>query len=132
MGVSKPVVSLYDAPMWESFKVGRFDLQTCRSCGTVRYPPGPVCHKCLSMDYDWKPVSGRGAIMSWVVFHRKYFDDHPSPYNAVAVQLAEGPIVVSNLRGPEPEGTWIGAEVEFVMAPHGDRIQHHVRLLGAP
>ncbi len=63
--------------------------------------------------YTWKPLSGRGKILSWVVFHRQYFEDYPPPYNVVAVQLAEGPIVISNLTGDEPTGSWIGREVEI-------------------
>jgi uncharacterized OB-fold protein len=45
------------------------------------------------------------------------------------VQIAEGPIVVSNLVGEEPKGSWIGAEVEFVYRDHAGRRQHAVRLL---
>ncbi len=47
---------------------------------------------------------GTGEIVSWVIFHRKYFDDFPPPYNMIAVRLDEGPIVISNLVGPEPDG----------------------------
>ena len=63
-------------------------------------------------------------------FHKKYFDDHLPPYNSVAVQLPEGPIVISQLQGPQPEGNWIGREVVFVYAEHAGRMQHHVRLAG--
>ena len=52
-------------------------------------------------------MSGRGTIMSWVTFHRQYFDDFPPPYNAVAVRLVEGPIVVTNLIGTAPSESWM-------------------------
>ncbi len=108
---SRAVVSLYDEPMWKSIEAGRWALQQCDDCGTHRYPPAPICAKCLSMSYTWKPLSGQGKILSWVVFHRQYFDDYKPPYNVVAVQLAEGPIVISNLVGTEPRGSWIGRDV---------------------
>ena len=54
--------------------------------------------------------------MSWVIFHRQYFDNFPPPYNSVAIQLEEGPIVISNLVGEEPKGSWIGCAVEIVYA----------------
>jgi uncharacterized OB-fold protein len=113
MANSQAVISLYDEPMWESIRARGWELQQCDNCGQYRYPPAPNCPHCLSLSYTWKPLSGRGKILSWVVFHRQYFDNYPPPYNAVAVQLAEGPIVISNLIGEPPEGSWIGREVEI-------------------
>lgn len=132
MGISKQIISMYDAPMWDSITRERMELQKCDGCGKFRYPPSPICPHCLSMDYKWLPISGKGTILSWVVFHKKYFDDHPPPYNSVAVQIEEGPIVMSNLAGPEPKGSWIGARVEFVYVDHAGRKQHQVRLVEPP
>ena len=109
--------------MWDSIARERMELQQCTSCRRFRYPPGPICPHCLAMEHDWQPVSGRGTILSWVVFHRQYFEDFAPPYNAVAVQLAEGPIVVSNLIGDEPKGSWIGAAVEPGLFASNPRLQ---------
>lgn len=111
MANAQPVISLYDEPMWDSIRAHQLHLQQCDSCGRFAYPPTPACPHCLSMAQQWRPVSGRGTILSWVVFHRQYFDNYPPPYNAVAVQLEEGPILISNLTGPEPEGNWVGRAV---------------------
>ncbi len=113
MSGTKAVITLYDEPMWESIHAQRWALQQCDGCGQYRYPPAPNCPNCLSLAYTWKPLSGRGKILSWVIFHRQYFEDYPPPYNVVAVQLTEGPIVISNLVGKEPQGSWIGREVEI-------------------
>jgi uncharacterized OB-fold protein len=128
VGYSQRVVTLYDQPMWDSMERRKLELQSCSACGRFRYPPGPACPHCRSMEYRWTPVSGDGAILSWVVFHRQYFEDYPPPYNAVAVQLAEGPIIVSTLVGEKPEGSWIGAKVELDYEPHRGQLQHVVRL----
>lgn len=130
MGVSTPVIGFYDQPMWAAMAEGRFELQRCSNCATIRYPPGPTCPKCLSVDYRWEPMAGDGRILSWVVFHRTYFDDHPAPYNVVAVQLEEGPIVMTNLVGEEPQGSWIGRRVRLGIAERGGRFQHHATLVG--
>jgi hypothetical protein len=74
------------------------------------------------MVYTWTPLSGRGTILSWVVFHRQYLPDYPPPYNVVAVQLAEGPIVISNLVGDEPQGSWIGRDVAVCYEADADGI----------
>jgi uncharacterized OB-fold protein len=131
MGVSTPVLGFYDIPMWDAMNQGKFQLQACDDCGTWRYPPGPTCDKCLSSGYHWHDIGGEGVILSWVIFHRTYFDDFPAPYNAVAVRLDEGPIVITNLRGVAPQGSWIDHRVQFVIGEHGGRHQHHVVLAGA-
>ena len=47
---------------------------------------------------EWKPVSGTGKLLSWVKFHRAYWDGFKDdlPYDACLVQLDECPRVVSN------------------------------------
>jgi uncharacterized protein len=127
MANSKAVLGIDDLPMWASMKAGKLQLQRCDPCGHFRYPPAPVCPQCLSARATWTAVSGKGTVLSWVVFHKKYFDDHVPPYNSVAVQLEEGPIIVTQLQGPEPEGSWIGETVELRYAEHIGRIQHFAR-----
>ena len=130
MSHTQPVMTLYDVPMWESIDRHALALQRCCTCHRFRYPPGPCCPHCMSMDSTWEPVSGHGTILSWVIFHRQYFDDYPPPYNATAVELEEGPIVVTNLIGREPEGSWIGARVEICYETHDGRTLHRARLRG--
>lgn len=131
MGTSEAVITLYDAPMWRAMEAGRLKLQCCAGCGTFRYPPGPSCPECLSLECAWQEVSGKGEVLSWVVFRKQYFEDFPAPYNAVAVKLEEGPILVSNLEGPEPPGSWIGEKVALTYRRHGERVQHAVRWIAA-
>lgn len=120
MSYARAVKTIYDEPMWESVRARQWALQRCDNCAEFRYPPAPNCPHCLSLNYTWTPLSGRGKILSWVVFHRQYLPDYPPPYNVVAVQLAEGPIVISNLLGTEPEGSWIGREVTVCYEPDAE------------
>lgn len=113
-------MGLYDGPFWRSVSERRLSLQCCRGCGAFRYPPGPICPECLSEDSDWQPVSGKGEILSWVVFHRHYLPAYKPPYNVIAVRLDEGPLFMSNLEGVAPEGDWIGRRVELVYATMPD------------
>jgi uncharacterized OB-fold protein len=128
MGQSSRVLSIYDRPMWESIARHKWALQCCSGCAAFRYPPSPICAECGSLDYEWKEVAGVGTILSWVVVHRKYFDDHPTPYNAVAVRLDEGPTIMSNLVGDEPEGGWIGRRVRVEYEARKDYVLPVVRL----
>lgn len=129
MGKSNRVLGHYDKPMWESIAKQKWALQYCAKSNSYRYPPSPVCPVSLSMDYEWRSIKGTGEIVSWVIFHRKYFDDHPAPYNNVAVRLDEGPIVISNLVGKEPEGSWIGRRVEVVYEDHEDYLLPRMKLV---
>ena len=120
MGNSRPVLSMYDLPLWDSIRARKMSLQGCSDCQNFWYPPAPICPHCLSQDFEWKAVAGTGEILSWVIFHRQYFDDFPAPYNVIAVKLTEGPILLTNLIGDPPEGSWIGKLVRIEYEKKGD------------
>jgi uncharacterized protein len=128
MGKSNRVLGHYDKPMWASIAKRQWALQYCAKSDSYRYPPSPICPDSLSMDFEWRPIKGTGEIVSWVIFHRTYFDDHPGPYNTIAVRLDEGPIVISNLVGKTPEGSWIGQRVEVVYEEHADYVLPRMKL----
>ena len=113
--------SLYDQPMWASVDAKRMELQQCCAPASAsairRRRPARIASRWTTRG---SRCPGRGKILSWVVFHRQYFDDYPPPYNVIAVQLAEGPIVMSNLSGPEPTGTWIDKPVEMIYEKGAD------------
>ncbi|MES3001463.1 MAG: OB-fold domain-containing protein [Pseudomonadota bacterium] len=114
------VKGLYDAPMWEGFAEKRMLLQRCTACAHHRYPPAPVCPECLGNGAEWVEVSGSAKVLSWAIFHKKYLPEYPVPYNSIAVELAEGPTMVSNLEGDVPEGSLIGRDVELVWSTTGE------------
>lgn len=90
-----------ERPYWEHARAHRLAMQRCAACAKFRFPASPVCADCDSDRYEWTPVSGRGKVVSWVVFHRLYFPSFAGdlPYNVALIELEEGPIVVSNLVG---------------------------------
>ncbi|WP_438394023.1 Zn-ribbon domain-containing OB-fold protein [Caballeronia sp. DA-9] len=118
----QPVMGLYDRPMWESIREHAMKLQCCTGCGGYQYPPAPVCVHCLSTELEWRALSGQGSIISWVVFHKSYLDAYPAPYNVIAVRLAEGPVMISNLESPLPEGSWIGKPVRMTYVTMADEL----------
>ena len=119
-----PAISDFNRPFWEGTHRREYRLQQCNSCGKVWAPNGPVCPHCFSADYQWKKVSGRGKIASWVVFHKLY---HPAfaadiPYNVAFVELEEGPRVISNIVGIANDKLKIGLPVEVVFEDVNDEI----------
>lgn len=116
----RPVLGLHDGPFWDHVRARAMALQRCDGCGAFRHPPGPACPACLSPSSHWAPVSGEGTILSWAVFHRQYLPAYPAPYNVIAVRLREGPVMISNLVGEPPPGSWIGTAVRVVYATMPD------------
>jgi uncharacterized OB-fold protein len=112
--------SPYDAPMWESISEGQMKLQRCPESGEFRYPPGPICPISMSEQYEWVPISGKAKIVSWTMFHRQYLPAYPAPHLVVAVQLEEGPMMVSYLDHSEVDRIKLDAPVRMIYADHPD------------
>lgn len=123
---AKPLPTLNDEnrPFWEACRAGRLSLQRCAQCAHFRYPISPFCPNCLAGDFDWTPVSGRGSVFSFIVFHRAY---HPGfqadlPYNVALVQLEEGPRMYSNIVGTPNDRVRVGDQVEAVFEAATDEV----------
>jgi NAD(P)-dependent dehydrogenase (short-subunit alcohol dehydrogenase family)/uncharacterized OB-fold protein len=80
---------------------GRLELQTCRDCGTVQYPPREACRICLSQRLDWKPQTGVGELLSETTLHHsnELFYRERIPWRLGMVRLDCGPVVVAHLHG---------------------------------
>ena len=79
--------------------LGRFELQVCRECGTVQYPPREACHCCLSVQLDWQlQTSGGELISTTTLFHsqNEYFRAR-LPWRLGMVRLDCGPTVITHL-----------------------------------
>jgi len=80
---------------------GRFELQVCRDCGAVQYPPREACHVCLSERLIWRPQDGAGELISESTIHNAlelYFRER-APWRLGLVRLDCGPIVVAQVHG---------------------------------
>lgn len=113
----------FNREFWEFASKRDFRLQGCSECGKLRWPASMSCDECLSEAYEWKPMSGRGTVLSWIVFERAYFPEYPAPHPAVAVELDEGPIFVCTMPpGEDPDALsdglpmildWLDGEDQF-------------------
>jgi uncharacterized OB-fold protein len=110
-----PVRDAENAPYWDALKAHQMRLQRCAN-GHFRYPVNPVCPVCLSHDYTWEPVSGRGTVYSFIVVHQVYDPGFKGdvPYNVAVVELAEGPRLLTNLTGVANDDIRIGMPVRVV------------------
>ena len=111
-----PRITADNRPFWEAARRHQLVLQRCPECARFRYPPAPVCPDCLSEHSEWTPVSGRGRVTTFVVFHKPWFPSFADaiPYNVIQVELEEGPRLTANLVGVPNGEIRIGMDVEVV------------------
>lgn len=118
------------APFWDYAARGELRIQACAEadCGELRFPPRPCCPHCQSFDSEWRRMSGRGRIWSYVIPHPPLLPAYAAqaPYNAIVVELAEAPRIrlVGNLvsapdaplNSVDPDRLKIGARVQVAFA----------------
>ncbi|MGP4044160.1 Zn-ribbon domain-containing OB-fold protein [Streptomyces sp. 2A115] len=128
-----PVVDDDGAPFWGYGTQGELRIQACANpdCGELRFPPRPCCPHCQSFDSEWRRMSGKGRVWSYVVPHPPLLPAYAeqAPYAVIVVELAEAPRIrlVGNLvSGPDaplnsvpPERIRIGVKVQVVFSRSG-------------
>ncbi|MGW2558240.1 Zn-ribbon domain-containing OB-fold protein [Streptomyces sp. NPDC001514] len=132
IGYLTPVIDDDGAPFWEHAARGELRVQACASCGELRFPPRPCCPRCQSFDSEWRRMSGRGRIWSYVLPHPPLLPAYAeqAPYNAVVVELADAPHIrlVGNvvatpdapLNSVDPARLRIGAAVKVAFTELAD------------
>lgn len=102
------------AAYWEAARRHELVMQRCAHCYRFRFYPRSVCPYCLSDEFQWQRVSGRGVIHSFTVVHRP---PHPAfrdrvPYVLALIKLEEGIQMMSNVVDCDPTMVRIGMPVE--------------------
>jgi uncharacterized OB-fold protein len=126
MSKTKPVPSPApeSVPYWEAAKQHRLELPRCNSCRKFWFPPSQSCPHCLTADFSFLPVSGRGKVFSFVTYHRVY---HPAfeqdvPYVVALVELEEGPRLLTNIVGVTPDKVACEMPVKVVFDDMADGV----------
>jgi uncharacterized OB-fold protein len=105
--VEQPSLQLHSRAalrMTEAAAEGRFELQQCRKCGAVQYPPRDACHQCLSVELQWTVQSGTGRLISETTLfhsHLAQFKDQ-LPLRIGLVQLQCGPVALAHVEQSVP------------------------------
>ena len=108
-----PVVDEDSAPYWAAAAEDRLVVQRCDSCGALRFPPSPLCHRCRSWDATWEDLGGVGKLYSWVVVRHAVVEAFADvPYTVGLIEFAPAVRIPGRLRGIEPEECEAGMELE--------------------
>lgn len=125
-GYLTPAVDPDCEPFFEATASGKLLVQACSSCGKLRHPPRPMCPECRSTEREWREMSGRGTVWSFIVPHPPLLTAYAeiAPYNVIVVELEEDPNIrfvgnlVTDAAGSineiDPSTIEIGAPVEVV------------------
>ncbi|MGP5163118.1 Zn-ribbon domain-containing OB-fold protein [Arthrobacter rhombi] len=107
----RPAINKDNEFFFASLHDGDLTIQQCGGCEELRHPPVPMCPQCHSLDWSPAVMSGRGTVFSYVVMHHPIVPPFEAGYLVAVIELEEGPRVVMNLEGVEPEQVGIGMPV---------------------
>ena len=120
----RPKIDALNRGFWDAARAGKLTIQRCDDCQDQHFPGSPVCPKCLSEQQSWAPVSGRATLLSWVRFHRAYWEGFRAdlPYLVALVGLEEGPMLMTSIVDASPEDLTIGMKLEVVFDKVDDEV----------
>jgi uncharacterized OB-fold protein len=124
MAEANPAIEPASEAYWGALKEGQFRFQRCASCKTAWLPPRSECPSCWSPRWSWEPASGKGRLLSWVIFHTAFHEAFKTrlPYNVAVVELAEGPRLITNITNlAEHDGDVTDRAVSLVIEYDHDR-----------
>ena len=88
----------------EALKENKLLGLKCKECGAITVPPKMVCRQCASPDMEIIELKGRGKIQTFTpVFVAAEGREDEVPYIIVLVELDEGPWIMGNLTGVDPD-----------------------------
>jgi uncharacterized OB-fold protein/acyl dehydratase len=97
---------------WAGTKAGELRIQRCGECGVLRHPPGPACLSCGALrNQGYQVVAGTGTVYSYVVHRHPPVPGKQLPVVVALVELTEGPRVMAEMTGADPEKVSIGMPV---------------------
>ncbi len=116
-----PTVTPDTEEFWAATARGTLLLRRCDRCGSVIWYPRPFCPECGSLETSWIEASGRGTLYTFTVVHRSGIPGYREarPYVVAYVELTEGPRVMTNIVGCEPDEIEVGMPVRVVFHDTG-------------
>ena len=111
-----PTIEAESRPFWDAAKEGRLLIQRCVACGRAQHYPRAFCAACWSDEVTWEEASGRGTLYTWSTVHMNDLAPFAErvPYIAAAVDLDEGPRLMTNIVEADPGDLRVGMAVTVV------------------
>jgi uncharacterized OB-fold protein len=115
-GKNLPRPTAQSRPFWDGCREGRLLLQRCRACGRHQFYPRLMCVHCDADALDWVEAAGSGRLESFTVVRRAVSAAYApeTPYVVALVALDEGPVMMSNVVGCDPETLVVGTRLRVL------------------
>jgi len=107
---------------WRAARSGVLQVQRCDECGHVFWYPRLHCPSCGGERLAAVATSGRGVVHTFTIVRQsgdRFFRTRV-PYALAMIELAEGPLVMSNVIDCPAEQVAIGMPVEVTFEPFGE------------
>jgi uncharacterized OB-fold protein len=117
---ARPAYNRDNAFFAEGLQAGKFRIQRCTQCDTLRAPPRPMCSNCLSLDWEIVEAAGKGTIYSYATHHYPALQGIDTPCPVVLVELDEGVRAIGNLVDGTEADLAIGKRVTFTVRDEGE------------
>jgi uncharacterized protein len=129
-----PQPSPETGPYWEATRRGELCLPYCAECDAVFFYPRPYCPTCGTKVAEWRRLSGRATLWSYLISERPANGYEDVPYVIALVKLEEGPTMMSNVVGvdPTPEALALDMALEVRFEARGDERVPVFAPAGAP
>ena len=100
-GKQLPIPDEDSVVFWEGCRRQRLLIQQCDICKHFRFPPSPLCPRCLSSATTWQDDPGTGEVLTFCVYHSAIAGpawEAEVPYIVAVISLAySGVKILSNL-----------------------------------
>jgi hypothetical protein len=108
-----PTVHALTRPYWEAAARDELVVQRCTACGTATLYPKRWCPSCWSTELEWTPVAGTGEVIAHTTVWQTPFASYEGdvPYVVAIVRLDEGPQLMTNILGCDPDPVAVGRRV---------------------
>jgi len=119
-----PVIDAESRPFWQAARERRLAIQRCTECGRHFFYPRALCPFCHASTVEWVTASGRGTIYTFTIARRPAGPAFKAdvPYVVALVELEEGPRMMTNIIGVEPESVRIGQAVKALFEDATDEV----------
>jgi uncharacterized OB-fold protein len=108
---------------WSAAAEGRLLIQRCPACGARQFYPRLVCATCAA-EPEWEETEGTGVVHTFTIVRQngaRPFNDEV-PYVVAIIELPEGPRMMGNITGCEPEDVTVGMRVKAYAAKIEDGV----------
>ena len=112
--ITSPFPNPETQAFWDACKAGEFKVPRCNGCGKSHWYPRALCPFCFSDQVELVTAKGTGTIYSFSTTLK------PVTYTIAYVQLAEGPIMMTNILTDDHSQLKIGQAVTLTLVPSED------------